>query len=127
MTEMRAVLVEWLRSELVAEQNSGFPRLKRIPETRVVRFLDHFSNLDIRYSGRLIRPQLSYRTAVWNKTGILVSSSICFESLFGVGFGHWDLLTVVNAEKSISLFTEVIVQLAMLPDRLPAGLLPIVK
>lgn len=46
MTDIRATLLEWLRSEFKAEQNSGFARLKRVPDTRVVRFLDHFSDLD---------------------------------------------------------------------------------
>ncbi len=43
--DTRARLVEWLQNEFAAEQRAGFPRLKRIPDTRVIRFLDHFATL----------------------------------------------------------------------------------
>jgi hypothetical protein len=46
MTDSRAVLVDWLRSEFAAEERDGFPRLKRVPDTGVIRFLDHFASLD---------------------------------------------------------------------------------
>lgn len=45
MTDFRAVLADWLRNEFAAEQRDGFPRLKRVPDTRVIRFLDHFASL----------------------------------------------------------------------------------
>ncbi|OAI54361.1 hypothetical protein AYO44_03575 [Planctomycetaceae bacterium SCGC AG-212-F19] len=45
MTDPRAVLVGWLRNEFASEQRDGFSRLKRVPETRVIRFLDHFASL----------------------------------------------------------------------------------
>ncbi len=258
MTEMRAGVVEWLRSEFTAEQNSGFARLKRIPDTRVIRFLDHFSNLDnaeqaallavlmewsshnllgtppnpmyekfveatsflkhvgglrytgvsllsglakectftalpahfeargctgvalelptdlvlnfadlvhvkpvrlrrlvnsalaelfaprvtdigseiwryegtlegalvkvdIRFSGRMGRPQLSYNTTVRSAGRVLVSPNLCFESILGVGLGHWDFITEENAERSVSLLSELITWLARLPERLPPG------
>jgi hypothetical protein len=45
MNDSHAVLVGWLRNEFAAEQRKGFPHLKRVPDTRVVRFLDHFVSL----------------------------------------------------------------------------------
>jgi hypothetical protein len=35
-----------LRTELSAEADSGFPRLRRIPKTKVVQFLDYFADLN---------------------------------------------------------------------------------
>lgn len=35
-----------LRTELSAEADSGFPRLRRIPKTRIIQFLDYFAELD---------------------------------------------------------------------------------
>ena len=258
MTDMRADLVEWLRSEFTAEQNCGFERLKRIPDTRVVRFLDHFIDLDIekqaalmailvewssynligtppnpiyeqfveatsflnrisglrytgvsllsglakectfgalpahfeargctgvalelptnlvrsfadlvpvkparlrrlvnsalaelfaplvtdigseiwryegtlegalvkldiRFSGRMGRPQLAYNTAVRSEGRALGSPNLCFESILGVGLGQWDFITEENAERSVSLLIEFIAWLARLPERLPPG------
>jgi hypothetical protein len=46
MVDARATLVNWLRAEFVAEQRAGFPRLRRVPDTHVIRFLDHFASLD---------------------------------------------------------------------------------
>src|SRR5947208_1740751 len=43
MTDSRAVLVGWLRDEFAAEQRAGFPRLKRVPDTRVTGFVDDFA------------------------------------------------------------------------------------
>jgi hypothetical protein len=40
------VLAGWLRNEFVAEQESGFSRLKRVPDSRVIHFLDHFTSLN---------------------------------------------------------------------------------
>ena len=45
MTVSRALVVGWLRNEFAAEQRDGFPRLKRVPDSRVIRFLDHFASL----------------------------------------------------------------------------------
>ena len=45
MNDSHAVLVGWLRNEFAAEERDGFPRLKRVPDTRVIRFLDHFVSL----------------------------------------------------------------------------------
>jgi hypothetical protein len=44
--DSRRVLVDWLRAEFAAEQASDFARLKRIPATRIVWFLDTFTRLN---------------------------------------------------------------------------------
>src|SRR5262245_19393834 len=46
MTDSRAILVGWLRNEFAEEQRAGFERLKRVPDTQVIRFLDHFASLN---------------------------------------------------------------------------------
>jgi hypothetical protein len=45
MTDSRVLIVDWLRREFAAEQSEGFLRLKRVPDTRVIGFLDHFASL----------------------------------------------------------------------------------
>src|SRR5262249_54813326 len=45
MTDSRAILVDWLRDEFAEEQRAGFARLKRVPDTRVIGFLDDFATL----------------------------------------------------------------------------------
>lgn len=45
MTDSRAILVGWLRNEFAEEQRSGFARLKRVPDSRVIGFLDDFASL----------------------------------------------------------------------------------
>ena len=45
MTNSRASLVGWLQDEFAEEQAAGFSRLKQVPDTRVIRFLDHFASL----------------------------------------------------------------------------------
>ena len=44
MTDSRAILVGFLQSEFAQEQRAGFARLKRVPDTRVIRFLDEFAS-----------------------------------------------------------------------------------
>jgi hypothetical protein len=254
----QAGLTEWLRSEFTAEQNAGFPRLKCVPDTHVIRFLDHFDSLDrdgqselvtilvdwsshnllgtlpnpcyeqfskattfpglkgglrytgvnllaglakgtsgealsgffqsqgvtglameppaelvrdssdlvpvsipylrrlvhttladlfatqttdigsemwryegrlegvevkldIQFSGRMGRPQLSYNAAVQGMGRSFVSPNLCFESTLGVGFGRWDYITKENAVRSVALLAELIRWLAQLPERLPPG------
>ncbi len=75
--------------------------------------------LDIRYSGRMGRPQLSYNAEVRGLGRVLGPPGLCFESVLGVGFGHWDYLTVENAERSLALLAELTSWLARLPSRLP--------
>ena len=36
-------LVIFLRNELAAEADAGFPRLRRIPQTKIIQFLDYFA------------------------------------------------------------------------------------
>ncbi len=46
MSDLRIRLGALYRSELSDEANAGFPRLRRIPSTPVVRFLDYFATLE---------------------------------------------------------------------------------
>ena len=46
MADTRNVLVKWLRTQFVAEQEAGFPLLRRVPDAKVIRFLDHFAEYD---------------------------------------------------------------------------------
>jgi hypothetical protein len=54
MTDSRAILVGWLRSEFAEEQRAGFARLKRVPDTKVIRILDHFASLNAAEQAELI-------------------------------------------------------------------------
>jgi hypothetical protein len=45
MADGRAAMARVLRDEFEAERADGFPRLKRVPSTQVVRFLDYFAAL----------------------------------------------------------------------------------
>ncbi len=45
MTDSRAILAIWLRDEFARERGAGFARLRRVPDTQVIRFLDHFAGL----------------------------------------------------------------------------------
>lgn len=46
LTAKKAAVVHWLNGEFAAEQQAGFPTLRRVPDTQVIRFLDHFESLD---------------------------------------------------------------------------------
>jgi hypothetical protein len=46
MFASRENLINWLRGEFAEEQVAGFARLKRVPDTHVIRFLDHFASLN---------------------------------------------------------------------------------
>src|SRR6478672_8909804 len=54
-------LADWLRNEFAEEQRAGFPRLKRVPDTRVIRFLDHFDTLS-----HIEQSQLTAVLAEWS-------------------------------------------------------------
>lgn len=54
MTDSRATLVGWLRSEFAEEQGTNFARLKRVPDTQVIRFLDYFASLSSAQQSELI-------------------------------------------------------------------------
>lgn len=46
MADARSSAMALLRSDFAAEASAGFPRLKRIPCTYFIRFLDYFASLD---------------------------------------------------------------------------------
>lgn len=74
--------------------------------------------VEIRYSGRMSRPQLAYHVDVHHPK--LALTFISFESVLGVGFGWWDYLTAANAERSVALLCDLIEYAAKLPERLPS-------
>jgi hypothetical protein len=256
MADVHAILADWLRAEFVAEQEAGFPLLTQVPDTRVIRFLDHFAGLGrdsqaalveilvewsshnllgtqpnpcyeryqkatafpdhvgglrytdvnllsglakdanhggllgffqsqgikglalepprslvtdfadlvpvgvpalrkavnaklaklfapkltdigsemwlyegvlhncqvklrIQFSGRMGRPQMSYSTELRGTGCSIESPNFCFESMLGVGFGRWNYLTKENADRSLSVFIQLIERIARLPARLP--------
>ena len=82
---------------------------------------DCLLKVQIRYSGRIGRPQLDYDAEIMGKGRAIVSPNLCFESALGVGFGRWDYITKQNAERSVQLLTELVVWLTRLPERLPNG------
>ncbi len=75
--------------------------------------------VEIRYSGRMGRPQLQYGVEVEPPNARCRLAGITFEGVLGVGFGWWDYLTVGNAERSIALLCELVEYAARLPERLP--------
>ncbi len=79
---------------------------------------DSLLKLDVRFSGRMLRPQLSYSALVISNERV-VAPCLCFESALGVGFGMWNYITVENAERSIKLLVELVEWLSQLPNRLP--------
>ncbi|QUW01186.1 hypothetical protein J8C02_13650 [Chloracidobacterium sp. MS 40/45] len=75
--------------------------------------------VEIRYSGRMTRPQLQYSVRVAHPTAGYRLPGITFEGLLGVGGGWWDYLTVGNAERSVALLCDLVEYAARLPERLP--------
>jgi hypothetical protein len=75
--------------------------------------------VEIRYSGRMGRPQLQYDVQVENPNMGYRLAGITFERVLGVGFGWWDYLTVENAERSVALLCDLVEYAAQLPQRLP--------
>lgn len=75
----------------------------------------------IRYSGRMGRPQLAYQVEMTHtlKEWPVTARYLCFESVLGVGFGHWDYLTQTNAERSVDLLCELVAYVVQLPKRIP--------
>jgi hypothetical protein len=74
--------------------------------------------VEIRYSGRMGRPQLDYSVTVQPPNVGWTLHRITFESIFGVGSGWWDYLTAENAERSVALLCDLIEYTARLPERL---------
>jgi len=75
--------------------------------------------VEIRYSGRMTRPQLQYSVRVEHPTAGRRLPGITFEGVLGVGSGWWDYLTVENAERSVALLCDLVEYAARLPERLP--------
>ena len=76
-------------------------------------------SVEIRYSGRMTRPQLQYSVRVEHPTAGRRLPGITFEGVLGVGSGWWDYLTVENAERSVALLCDLVEYAARLPERLP--------
>jgi hypothetical protein len=76
-------------------------------------------SVEIRYSGRMTRPQLQYGVEVAHPDVRRRLGGITFEGVLGVGFGWWDYLTVENAERSVALLCDLVEYAARLPERLP--------
>jgi hypothetical protein len=76
-------------------------------------------SVEIRYSGRMTRPQLQYGVEVAHPNVRRRLGGITFEGVLGVGFGWWDYLTVGNAERSVALLCDLVEYAARLPERLP--------
>jgi hypothetical protein len=75
--------------------------------------------VEIRYSGRMSRPQLQYNVQVKNPNSGRHLSGVTFERVLGVGFGWWDYLTVENAERSVVLLCDLVKYAVQLLPRLP--------
>ncbi|WP_297053428.1 hypothetical protein [Thermosynechococcus sp. M55_K2018_012] len=73
----------------------------------------------VRYSGRMSRPQLDYQVQVRSANQVRTLPPLCFESVLGVGFGQWDYLTTVNAERSVELLGELVESVVNFAERLP--------
>ncbi len=72
----------------------------------------------IRYSGRMMRPQLAYEVQILHTKWPWTAKFLCYESLWGAGFGYWNYLTQENAERSVNLLCELVAYVAKLPERL---------
>ena len=58
--------------------------------------------VEVRYSGKMGRPQLHYRVEARTASRVVAPPNLCFESVLGAGFGTWDYLTRENAGRSSS-------------------------
>lgn len=54
MNAVQSLITELISSELRKEASAGFPCLSRIPQTKVIRFLDYFESLGSVARGSLI-------------------------------------------------------------------------
>jgi hypothetical protein len=75
--------------------------------------------IEVRFSGKMGRPQLRYRMEVREGSKAIVAPNLCFESVLGAGFGWWDYLTRRNAERSVALLADLVQSTALLPERMP--------
>jgi len=65
MSETGKVVLDWIRSEFIAEQAAGFPRLSRVPDTRVLCFLDHYATLSTAEQESLREVVVSWSANQW--------------------------------------------------------------
>lgn len=68
MPDRQANLVAFLRAEVSSEAEADFPRLRRIPQTKVIQFLDYFDNLAAQDRASLL-DALALRAAVMINPG----------------------------------------------------------
>jgi hypothetical protein len=61
----RSSVIALLRSEVAAEASAGFPRLKRIPCTYFIRFLDYFASLEPAAQEALLDGMARFGSAVF--------------------------------------------------------------
>src|SRR5262245_40110992 len=63
MSNAFSATVDFLHNELVAEKNAGFPKLSRVPDTLVFKFIDHVGNLAAAEEAELL-PLLAKKAAL---------------------------------------------------------------
>lgn len=68
MADNRFRVIALLRSDFAAEASAGFPRLKRIPCTYFIRFLDYFASLDPAAQDALLDGMARFGSAVFFPT-----------------------------------------------------------
>jgi hypothetical protein len=54
MTDDRGHIVDLLRADFEDEAKAGFPRLRRVPQTKVIQFLDYFDDLGPQHRASLL-------------------------------------------------------------------------
>jgi len=62
MVDPRIIMVHWLRSEFAEEQGADFARLKRVPDTQVIRFLDYFASFGVAAQSELVAVLADWRS-----------------------------------------------------------------
>lgn len=65
MSELRTRVSALLRKEFAQEATAGFPRLKRLPNTGAIRFLDYLNGLESAEQGALLDALAHFNTAVF--------------------------------------------------------------
>jgi hypothetical protein len=63
MSDAFSATVDFLHNELVAEKNAGFPKLSRVPDTLVFKFIDYVGNLAAAGEAELL-PLLAKKAAL---------------------------------------------------------------
>ncbi len=81
MSDTRSHVVSLLRAEFAEEAAAGFPRLNRIPQTSVVRFLDYFACLKVEDQSDLLDALAAWGFVTWfdpNRSDITTAGSPAF-------------------------------------------------